>query len=200
MDNTATTIELQGLLDRLVAGDASAKSELVERAVGRLGLISRKLLRGFGGEGRVELWTAELIAEAYPRFSRAIDDVKPASVPQFFGLARLQMQRVLLDIVRSKKGPTPMPLSGKGSDSQGGQFDPQDSTDESQQKTLVIDLLDSVSKLPDQEAETVWGKLAGYTHPEIAQMIGVHKDTIDRYWNKACVKLAKSLAPFMDRL
>ncbi len=90
---------LQALLDRLLTGDAAAKSLLVEKALDRLGIISRKLLRGFGGEGRAELWTEELIAEAYPRFSKAIDDAKPASVRDSFGLARLQMQRALLDIV-----------------------------------------------------------------------------------------------------
>ncbi len=199
MDEGSTTIVLQALLDRLAVGDPSAKDLLVERALDRLSNISRKLLGSFGGEGRVELWTAELISEAYPRISKAIDDVKPASVPQFLGLARLQMQRVLLDLVRAKR-PTPLSLSEGRTDSETGPIEPAVSANEDRQRVLVLDLLDAVSKLPDNEADTVWGKLAGYTHSEIGQMLDVHKDTVDRYWNKVVVKLRKTLAPFIDRL
>jgi RNA polymerase sigma factor (sigma-70 family) len=199
MGESSTTIELQGLLDRLGAGDASAKNLLVEKALDRLGMISRKLLRGFGGERRLEMWTAELIAEAYPRLSKAIDDVKPTAVHQFFGLARLQMHRTLLDLVRSKR-PEAGRRAGQEVDLQNAPADLRDKNDVARQQMLVLDLLEAVAKLPEQEAETVWGKLAGYTHAEIGQMIGVHKDTVDRYWNKCCVKLAKTLSPFMDRL
>ena len=55
----------------------------------------------------------------------------------------------------------------------------------------------AVGSLPENEGETVWLKLAGHTHKEIGEMLDVHKDTIDRYWNKACIKLAKPLGPFL---
>ena len=44
--------ELQGCLDRLRAGDSSARDELLRRAGGRLERLTRKMLRGFPGVRR----------------------------------------------------------------------------------------------------------------------------------------------------
>ena len=205
MEESSTTVALQGLLDRFAAGDEAAKQALIARALDRLSAIARKLLRGFGGEGRLEMWTTDVFNEAYPRLSKALEEVKPGSVPQFLGLARLQMQRALLDHVRAiegrngVRGPRPVALSGK-EDSSGGGIDPPDQEDYERQRVLALDLLDAISKLPENEAETVWLKLGGHTHREIGELLGVHKDTIDRYWTKACIKLAKPLTPYLDRL
>jgi len=193
---------LQGLLERFAAGDPAAKETLIVQALDRLSMIARKLLRGFGGEARVEMWTVDVFNEAYPRISKAIDEIRPVSVPQFLGLARLQMQRTLLDRVRAINGrdgkrPRTVPFSVKQPNE--GAFERKASAGDDH-ATLVIDLVEAVGKLAETEANTVWLKLSGYTHKEIAEQLDVHKDTIDRYWNKACVKLARQLAPFIDRL
>lgn len=195
MAETSTTLLIAGILQRFAAGDSAAKEELIQHALDRLSIIARKLLRSFGGEQRMELWTSEVFNEAYPRLSKALDDIKPTSPQQFFGLARLQMQRVLLD--QSRKRARPMPFSG--SDNGHRNETPVDVADKSRSASqdLLIDLVDAIASLPEKEADTVWYKLAGYTHREIAEMVGVHGDTIDRYWAKACVKLARQLAPFM---
>ena len=75
----STTVMLQSLLDRLTAGDPTARDALVNLAAERLMVIARKLLRSFGGEARIEMWTADVLGEAYPRLARALDDVKPTS-------------------------------------------------------------------------------------------------------------------------
>lgn len=197
-ESSTTTIAIESALNRFSAGDASAKDELIHRAMERLAMIARRLLRGYGGEQRVEMWTNDLFGEAYPRLSKALDDVRPTSVPQFFGLARLQFERVLLDTVRKKPRTVPFsqlpPNSSCSSqaidvkDAQGGDGD------------LIIDLVEAISKLPEKQAETVWLKLAGHTHREIGELLGVHHDTIDGYWQKAAIKLVRHLAPFMPRL
>jgi RNA polymerase sigma factor (sigma-70 family) len=201
MSDGSTTIAIEQLLDRLAAGDDAAKQQLIERALERLTTIARKLLRSFGGEQRVQMWSMEVVSEAYPRISKALDDVKPGSVGQFFGLARLQMHRVLLDKVRTLKNPHGV-VPARGQDTEGQSVAAIEGVtdDDERQRMLVIDLLESLGKLPERQAETVWFKLAGHTHREIGEFLGVHHDTVDTYWNNACVKLARSLAPFMDHL
>lgn len=48
--------------------------------------------------------TNGLVAEAYLRLNRSLDDLKPETVRQFFGLAALQMRRHLLDKLRAIHG------------------------------------------------------------------------------------------------
>ncbi len=203
MEPSSTTLVLDRLLQRFREGDAAAKEQLIALAFDRLTRISRRLLKSFGGEARVEMWSVEVCNEAYPRIARALDELQPGSVPQFLGLARLQMQRVLLDRIRSlggrdgNRGPRPQSLFNNDSEAGGEVREPADPRDEEQHRLLMIDLLEGIGALPENEAETVWLKLAGHTHPEIADMLGVHKDTVDRYWGKACIKLAKRLEPFL---
>jgi RNA polymerase sigma factor (sigma-70 family) len=197
-EQSSTTVMLNSALARFAAGDAAAKDELIRHGLDRLAAIARKLLRSFGGEQRVELWTMDVFNEAYPRLSKALDDVKPTSARQFFGLARLQMQRALLDQVRKPARPTPLSDGGPAHDDEARARQIADPTNEAERRELMVDLFDAVGALPENEADTVWLKLSGYTHREIGEFLGVHKDTIDRYWNKACVKLARPLGPFLD--
>ena len=197
-ESSTTTIAIESALERFSAGDASAKEELIHRAMERLAVIARKLLRGYGGEQRVEMWTNDLFGEAYPRLSKALDDVRPTSVPQFFGLARLQIERVLLDTVRKKPRPIAFSQRQPNSDATSEAIDVADPKGED--SGLIIDLVEAIAKLPDKQAETVWLKLAGHTHREIGELLGVHPDTVDVYWQKAAIKLARHLAPFIDRV
>ena len=203
MNEGTTTVALQNLLERFAAGDSSAKEQLIAQALDRLTQIARRLLRGFGGEARVEMWSVEVFNAAYPRIAKALDDLKPESVPQFMALARLQMHRVLLDRVDALTGRgstprvRPQSLSGSLGNERDRPIEIENPRDEEELRILMSDLLESIGQLPDNEAETVWLKLAGHTHVEIGELIGVHKDTVDRYWGKACVKLAKQLAPFL---
>jgi RNA polymerase sigma factor (sigma-70 family) len=142
----------------------------------------------------------DVIGGAYPRLSRALDEVKPSSPAQFFGLARLQMHRALLDHVRKFDGtgqsPKPRTVPKPESD---GSTDLTPGVSDTRQRDLLLDLLAAMDELPDNQATTTWLKLAGYTHREIAEVLGVHHDTVDTYWSKACVTLAKKLAPFIER-
>ena len=227
----STTVMLQNLLDRLAAGDVTARDALVNLASERLMVIARKLLRNFGGEARVEMWTADVLGEAYPRLARALDEVKPTSPVKFFGLARLQMQRVLLDRIRvigggsdnskslrdtddsrdenkapgdndnsaDKRRPRVIPFSQWHSQGNGSSLAREPSgADEERLIDLMLDLVATIESLPDKQADTAWLKLTGLTHREIAEVLGVHHDTVDVYWSNACVKLSKYLAPFME--
>ena len=84
-------------------------------------------------------------------FGKALREARPASVRQFFGLASLQMRRVLLDLVRAAKRGGPVVNEGSG------QFDTPDSTDGHSESDLVTDLYAAIDTLDDDLKEVVMG-------------------------------------------
>lgn len=186
----STTVQIQLALDKFLAGDPKAKAELVNRAEERLMILARKLLRGFG-PGPDE--TAAVVSEAYLKLHTALDAVRPTTVRQFFGLASLQMRRVLLDLVRAaKRGGRKL----TGGDTDGG-FDVPDSGDGNAGSDLVTDLYEAIDGL-DEELKEVVQLLyfQGLTQAEAGALLEVHEDTVKRRWAKARVILAGKLAAF----
>ena len=86
------TTQLHGWLDRIRAGDHSAKDELLRSVCGRLERLARKMLRGFP---RVQRWedTADVFQNSVVRLCRALEVVDIASTREFFGLAATQIRR-----------------------------------------------------------------------------------------------------------
>lgn len=196
-----TTLAMQNLLDRLVEGDDGAKKDLIDRAYERLIIVARKLLGSFV-RVRVEEETAGVLSEAYFRLHTSLDDVKPETVRQFMGLAALEIRRVLLDKIRgmegrgAKKRPPRVSINTGGSDDTEAGHD-LEGTDDDSRRTMAIDLLEAIDKLPDDEREVVELLFFhGYSQPEAGEIIGVHEDTVKRRWARARVKLAKLLAAF----
>lgn len=200
MSDGTTTIILENLLTRHASGDARAKEDLINRAYDRLILVARKLLGSFS-RVRVEEETAGVLNEAYPKLHKALDEVKPATVREFMGLAALQIRRTLLDSIRRLDGrgqtdrPDKVSLDA-GDSSQGGIAVAAPGGDVSR-VGLAIDLLEAMETLPEEEREVVELLFFyGYTQPEAAEIVGVHEDTIKRRWSKARIKLAGKLAMF----
>jgi RNA polymerase sigma-70 factor (ECF subfamily) len=194
MADLSTTLQLQRLLDRLCAGDPAAKDELINRAHGRLLLITRKVLGSYV-RVRVEEETAGVLNEAYLRLHAALDEVKPGTVREFLGLAALQVRRVLLDTIRKIQGrggdprPRKVSLEDEGIDVPGPPSIGEGS--------VALDLLEAIEKLPDEEREAVdLLFFHGWTQPEAAEDLGVHEDTVKRRWARARVKLASHLDAF----
>jgi RNA polymerase sigma-70 factor (ECF subfamily) len=187
MSDVSTTQALQAVLDHFLAGDPAAKRELIGRAYGRLLVIARKVLRSFSA---VEESTAAVLHDAYRRLDAALTDVKPPTVRAFFGLAALQVRRVLLDLVRGEaRGPGVVPLGGGGDTSDRG-HDPSDSGNAGGDEGQGADIIAAVDRLPEDEREVVdllfW---MGLTQPEAGAVLGVHEDTVKRRWAAARVKL-----------
>lgn len=148
-------------------------------------ILARKLLRGFGSRPDE---TAGVVSEAYLKLHKALDDVRPATVRQFFALASLQMRRVLLDLARAS-GRRGKRVSAD--DSENG-FDAP--APEGEDRDLVSDLFAAIETL-EPELRQVVDLLffQGLTQAEAAQVLGVHEDTVKRWWAKARVKLARFL-------
>ncbi len=202
MSESSTTTAIQELLIRFAAGDAAAKNALVERAYARLVVLARGQLRRFP-KIRAEEETVAVFNESYKQLTKALDDVRPTTVRAFFGLAALQMRRVLLDLVRhGNRGGEPRPvvtggLGGPAESGDGGAIDVGKPDPGVSKAGAREDILTALEKLPDDEREVVdlifFNEL---TQAEAAEVLGVHEDTVKRRWARARVKLATLLADY----
>jgi RNA polymerase sigma factor (sigma-70 family) len=99
-----TTIQnLQICLERLRKGDASARDELINLACARMTSLTRKMLNDYS---RLRQWeqTDDIFQNSAMRLRRALEQVSPASVKEFFGLAALNIRRELRDLARHYYG------------------------------------------------------------------------------------------------
>lgn len=185
------TVHIQAALDRFLGGDPAGKKELITLSERRLMILARKVLRQFGPNPEE---TAAVLNEAFLKLNRALDEVRPTTVREFFALAALQMRRVLLDLARA------VGRRGKRvttDDSEAG-FDPADPRKgEQSYADVVADLDAAIDRLADDLKEVVHlHYYQGLTYDEIAKVIGVHPDTVKRMIARAKVALQKHLSAF----
>jgi RNA polymerase sigma-70 factor (ECF subfamily) len=191
------TTLLQGCLDRMRAGDRSARDELFRRVCGRLERLTRKMLKGFPG---VHRWaqTDDVLQNALVRLLRALDDVQPASVRAFFALSAEQIRRELLDLARHYYGPQG---AGANHASHSGQsdaghpaYEKADNSHEPSALAAWCEFHRQVSELPADEREVV--NLLFYqelTQAEAAGILKVTVRTVQRRWQSALLKLHQIL-------
>lgn len=200
----STTVQIQLCLDRLAASDPNARAELVRLSAERLLALTRKLLGGFRRVRQNFDDTTGVFNEAYLKLHRSLEQVKPPTVREFMGLAALEIRRVLVDQIRKLVGrgaephPSEVPFSLFESDDDSHRsLDPASRADENSRLATVMDLLEAISRLKDEEQEAVHLIFfQGLTQAEAAEVMGVHKDTVKRYWASARVRLASKLTAF----
>ena len=107
-DPAAQTTQMVDWLDRMRAGDAAARDELIRGFQGRLEMLARKMV---GRDRRVARWVdaEDVLQNALLRLLRALETIQPNSTRAFFGLAAEQIRRELLDLARHYYG-----LEGEG--------------------------------------------------------------------------------------
>ena len=93
--SSSVTADLQHCLDRLRVGDDSVRGRLLEYANDRLARLTRKMLRD---NPRVKRWeqTEDVFQNAAMRLYRALADVQPQNVRDFFRLAAVQIRKLFL--------------------------------------------------------------------------------------------------------
>ena len=179
------TIRLQSSLDRLHAGDKSARAELIGYSSERLKSLARKMMKPFGKLYRWEE-TDDVFQDAMLRLHRALEAVKPESVAQFFALAATQIRRTLLDMARHYYGP-----EGPGTYQH---FDVNSATDEPANPRQWIEFYETLDTLPQEERTVVdllW--FEGLSQAEAAIALGLNERTIRRRWYSARYLLHKVL-------
>src|SRR4051812_41252521 len=85
---TSRSVLIQGWIDRLRAGDESARAELLRCSCDRLVELTRRMLRRYE---RVRRWeeTDDVVQNVAMRLYRTLEQVKPESTRDFFRLASL---------------------------------------------------------------------------------------------------------------
>jgi RNA polymerase sigma-70 factor (ECF subfamily) len=192
--------QLQGLLDRLGAGDAAARDELIGRAFDRLRHLARRMFRRRHPDLRVAVETDDVLQAAAVRLHRALSETRPETVRNFFRLANTQVRRELIDLARRHLGPGGVKAAraarlGAGSRSHHHALDEQPAVEcEPADLEGWADFHEAVAGLPDEEREVVgllWYQ--GLPQAEAAAVLGVVERTIKRRWRSARVLLFEAL-------
>jgi len=188
------TSQLQGLIDRLAAGDPSARDELISRAYERLRRLARKMLRKFPHVGSFED-SSDVLHDSLPRLIRALEAVPPASVAQFLALASRQMHWELLDMAKryaGREAPRGEQVSARASE---GAPNAEPATNDSPSVLASwTEFHRAVESLPEKEREVFdllyYQELA---HSEAAALLHVSESTIRRLWLSARRRLGAFL-------
>lgn len=194
---SSPTKQLQIYLNRMHAGDAAAREELFKQAGGRLERLTRKMLRGFPG---VKRWaqTDDVLQNALMRLLRALKEVHPASMREFYALSAEQIRRELVDLARHFFGPEGTGANhatnwpGRNSDTP-----PYEKADVSHDPGVLAgwhEFHNQVHKLPPEEREVV--DLLFYQdlpQADAAALLNVSVRTVQRRWQSALLKLHQIL-------
>ncbi len=191
-DESQQTQQLEGWIERLKAGDESARRELLNCAYDRLVGLTRKMLRSYP---RVHRWeeTSDVMQNAALRLYRSLATVRPAGVVEFLRLAALNVRRELLDLAKHYYGP-----QGEGAnhatqerhpESSGGNWierNPGDQDDDPARLAAWSEFHRQVEALPDEEREIfdlLWYQ--GLTQVEAGKLLNISERTVKRRWQSA---------------
>lgn len=188
-----TTAAVQSYLDDLARGAPPGPviRALLARSAGRLHTLCSTLLhRGYPRLARppVSLRSEELLSAVVERLLKAMREVKPGNVRQFFGLANRHMRWELNDIARRL-------------DEQSAALSLRDgvaSAPESTGSTLSVNtkrILEAIESLPEGERETFeLLRIQGLSYSETAQVLEISESTVHRRLNRGLVLLEEKLA------
>jgi len=194
----SSTVRLQRCLDRLRAGDAAARDELLANSCERLRRLTRKMLND---NRRVRRWedTGDVLQNALIRLCRALQVVSPPTARDFYRLAAAQIRRVLIDLARHYYGPLGLgahhasQAAGDSRRSPSG-VEPIDASNDPGRIALWTEFHAAVERLPDEEREVfdlLWYQ--GLTQAAAAAVIGVSDRTVKSRWRSARLRLYEAL-------
>ncbi len=191
-----STAQLHKLLLEAASGNDSSKSQLIERASSRLSQLTSLMLRN--EFPRLKRWeeTGDVYQDAMMRLYRSLDDVKPQSLRQFFGLAATQVRRTLIDLVRHHFGPhgqaahhdTDIGSRPRVANVEDGQGEPETLAEWTRFHEVV-------ETLPAEEQEAfslVW--YSGMSQKEAAEVLEISSRTMIRRMNRARLLIHEALA------
>jgi RNA polymerase sigma-70 factor (ECF subfamily) len=185
------TTRLRDWLDRLKAGDVSARDELVRAAQSRLEQLAQRMLQKFPN---VRRWadTSDVFQGAVVRLLRALETVPVANTREFLNLAAAQVRRELLDLARHFYGPQGWGANYAGGGSAVRDAETQDTDGADLERWTAFH--EAVEKLPAEERE-VFGLTFyhGWTRQQVAELFGVDERTVRRRWRRACEALHEAL-------
>jgi RNA polymerase sigma-70 factor (ECF subfamily) len=192
MSEENTTVVVQRYLDAL-ARDAPPEPivrELLDRALCRLEMLCGNLLRrGYPRlmQPPVNLQPEEMLGAVVERLLKAMREVRPQTVRQFFALVNQHMRWELNDLARRlDERPAAVQLDE-------AQL-PAPASSDSQLSPEAQRMLRAIEELPEEEREVFsLVRIQGMTHAEVAEILGVSAKTVQRRLNSSLVLLAERL-------
>lgn len=190
-----STRYLQSCLDRMQTGDASARRELLNSSGERLSELTRKMMRNYW---RLKRWeeTDDVFQSAMVRLHRALAEVTPGTLRDYYRLATTMIRRELIDMARHYFGPRGRgakheshPSLAEGS-APSSAAEPEDASHEPGGLAMWTEFHEKVKELPDEDREVfdlIWYQ--GLQQAEAAELIGVSIRTVLRRWQAACLQL-----------
>jgi RNA polymerase sigma-70 factor (ECF subfamily) len=192
MDEERTTAVVQGYLDEL-ANDRPAEPvirALLERAVHRLHELCAALLhRSYPRLTRppLNLQVEEMLGAVVERLLKALREIRPGTVRQFFALASQHMRWELNEMARRlDEQPTAAELR-EG-------LVPAPASSDSQLTADVRRMLEAIERLPEGEREAFeLVRIQGMSQAEAARMLEVSVATVNRRLSRGLQLLAAEL-------
>jgi len=196
MEEEHTTVVLQRHLCRLAQLDGDTPAEpiigaLIDSSVSRLHLLCRTLLvRGYPRLARppLNLRPEELLSAVVDRLLRALREIRPTNVRQFFALANRHMRWELDDLARRLD-------KQRATGALHAELVESPLSDDSELSPNARRILDAVEGLPDEEREAFdLIRIQNLTQPEAAGVLGVSESTLRRRLHRGLVLLARQLS------
>lgn len=198
---------LEELLGRSLAGNQSAREQLLQHLGERLRYLAHIRLARFGHLQRWEQ-TDDVLNGALYRLHRALDEVRPATVRDLLNLTGVMIRRELIDLQRHYFGPEghgrhhatlpPPSESQDGSPGPGGGagrgIEPANATYEPGHLAELTEFHQRVEALPDDLREVfnlTWYQ--GLSQEEAARVLGVSVPTVKRRWREVRLELGQYL-------
>jgi RNA polymerase sigma-70 factor (ECF subfamily) len=185
------TTMLQGYIDKMLEGDDSYRQLLVEHAYGRLRWLAKKQMATFD-RVRPVAETDDILHQATLKLWRSLEATKPRTVREFFGLAKLQIRRTLLDLCKGKHGPGAN-HAAKVRRGEEGRVQPERADDTGDPAKLAVwtEFHQKADELPEELREVfALVYYNGVTQPEAAALLGMSERTLKRRWWKARLALS----------
>jgi RNA polymerase sigma factor (sigma-70 family) len=186
-------------LERLAAGDASAREDLIACAAEQMQKIAHRMLRTFPVVSRWEQ-TCDVVQNAAIRLCRAIRDTVPADARGVVGLAATQVRRELLDMAKKYRGPESF-AANQETNYQRLDGELRAKVDDAAHQPESADDLDRwtrlhtvAEELPEDEREVFHMRVyLDLQHKEIASLLGCSLRTVKRRWEAAKQTLAAAM-------
>ncbi|MBL7037988.1 MAG: sigma-70 family RNA polymerase sigma factor [Pirellulaceae bacterium] len=200
-ESTTETSQIQYWIDRMKAGDASARDQLIAAACNRLLALTRKIKGGFADVGRWEQ-TEDVFQNAAMRLCHALEKVELSDSRHFFRLAAVQIRRELIDMSRHYHGAHGMGAhhisevpAGDRDSRPTPAFERAEVTQDPQRVAEWAEFHRLIDELPDQQREVfdlLW--YHGLSQDDAAHLMNVSTRTVKRLWRAARLRLHESLS------
>lgn len=184
---------LQHWIERLGAGDAQARDELIRHSCERMRRLTRKMLRDFP---TIRRWqdSDDVFQNAVLRLCRALQVVTPTDRHAFFSLAAVQIRRELIDMARHYYGAEGAGAHHASHGEGDAMLDKADLTHEPGRLASLTEVHELVDSLPAEE-RAVFDLLWYQELPQAAaaDILGISVPTLKRRWLAARRSLHKLL-------